>query len=211
MCAAEEMLRHQESSILVAYDGHGFPENHPSISALASNAGCVCRWCAPRHVARTTAHVHKPRVGVHPPAAASASCRCVRLLSPLTRYGDAVNAEKAFRAAVAQAKYEGSLPAFHNLALYYAVQGRLNDAMAVVYEGMEALEWRAAHADPWDAPTHRPVYQRVRDDLVRLGRSIPLYAGWMNMWVAQQPVVGADAQERLYKLGFECMQELVAW
>jgi len=148
---------------------------------------------------------------------------CVRMTSPLTRYGHAALAEHAAIQGMKAVKQGGTPAAFRNAAVFYAIQGRPDLVASITAEGVQAIRKRfdganaaatAAGMDGGGAISNAAHLAYLNDayaSLLRVNATAHTHALRLAWWASADPVVGEQAEERLRLLGLDCVLELLWW
>ncbi len=150
----------------------------------------------------------------------ASNAACVRLMSPLDRWGDPVAAEVLANEALTLARNGGGSGAgFRNAATFYAVQGYPVHALDVLAEGIRHVEGalataRGAAPDAYHGSKAAVVqyFSEMMYSLQRTSLSLSTHAALISAWGATgRLVAGKDAEPRLAVLGLECVHELLWW
>ena len=158
----------------------------------------------------------------HPNIAILASnAGCMRMLSPLERYGQPERSAELFDLAT-EIGFTGAPTAFRNAASFWAVQGYADHAFSFLAKGDAALdlsvksvkdaEAAGAVRAPDDATAHSNFINEHRTAIHRARSVLMAHRLTMAKWAAMGTrVVGEEAEQRLNLLGFDCVLELLWW
>jgi hypothetical protein len=145
---------------------------------------------------------------------------CIRLLSDPHRYGNVDFAREAFEDGLQYARFGGSSGLYKNAALFYAIQGDAENALAILAEGSAAIEsyyqeMNRVSSDPSYPGSRQQLLGYIGDMYVatrNLQLSITLHRVEIERWrKSSVPPLGKVAIERMNYLGTECYLEMLWW